>query len=96
MNLGVQYYRAPFPEAEYWESDFKQIREAGLNTVQLWVLWGWVESKSGKFDFSDYDRLVDIAAKNDLQVVLSSIAEIQPLIIYFKLVQKTSDFLYFL
>lgn len=78
MNLGVQYYRAPFPEAEYWESDFKRIRAAGLNTVQLWVLWGWVESKSGKFDFSDYDRLVEIAAKNDLQVVLSSIAEIQP------------------
>lgn len=78
MNIGVQYYRAPFPEQEYWEDDFKRIRASGLNTVQLWVLWAWVESRPGHFDFSDYDRLVEIAAKNDLQVVLSSIAEIQP------------------
>ncbi len=78
MNIGVQYYRAPFPDQEYWEADFKRIRESGLNTVQLWVLWAWVESKPGKFDFSDYDRLMEIAAKNKLQVVLSSIAEIQP------------------
>ncbi len=78
MNLGVQYYRAPFPEREYWEEDFRKIRESGLNTVQLWVLWGWVESRPGEFDFSDYDRLIELAARNGLQVVLSSIAEIQP------------------
>ena len=82
MNTGVQYYRAPFPEMEYWEQDFKNIRNAGLNTVQLWVLWGWVESTPGKFDFSDYDRLVELAEKNNLQVVLSSIAEIQPMWIH--------------
>lgn len=82
MNVGVQYYRAPFPEMEYWEQDFKNIRNAGLNTVQLWVLWGWVESTPGKFDFSDYDRLVELADKNHLQLVLSSIAEIQPLWIF--------------
>lgn len=82
MNIGVQYYRAPFPEMEYWKEDIKNIRNAGLNTLQLWVLWGWVESVPGKFDFSDYDRLIELADKNDLQVVLSSIAEIQPMWIH--------------
>lgn len=82
MNIGVQYYRAPFPEMEYWKEDIKNVRNAGLNTLQLWVLWGWVESASGKFDFSDYDRLVELADKNGLQVVLSSIAEIQPMWIH--------------
>ncbi|MBR0458775.1 MAG: beta-galactosidase [Victivallales bacterium] len=82
MNLGVQYYRAPFPDQEYWENDFRKIRESGLNTVQLWLLWGWIESKPGVFDFSDYDRLVELAEKNGLQVVLSTIAEIQPLWIF--------------
>ena len=82
MNIGVQYYRAPFPEMEYWKEDIKNIRKAGLNTLQLWVLWGWVESTPGKFDFSDYDRLVELADKNGLQVVLSSIAEIQPMWIH--------------
>ena len=78
MNLGVQYYRAPFPNAKYWADDFAKIREAGLNTVQLWVLWGWVEAKPGEFRFDDYDRLVDLAAKNGIGVILSTIAEIQP------------------
>lgn len=33
MNLGIQYYRAPFPESRYWEDDMRRIRDAGLNTV---------------------------------------------------------------
>lgn len=78
MNLGVQYYRPPFPENKYWEEDFKRIRDCGLNTVQLWVIWGWVESKPGEFVFDDYDRLVQLADENGLGVVLSTIAEVQP------------------
>jgi beta-galactosidase len=35
MNLGVQYYCAPFPEQKYWDDDFKKIRDSELNTVQL-------------------------------------------------------------
>ncbi len=82
MLLGVQYYRAPFPNQKYWEEDFRKIKDSGLNAVQLWLLWGWIESKPGFFDFSDYDRLFDLAAKHDLKVVASTIAEIQPLWIF--------------
>jgi len=42
------------------------------------VLWAWVESKPGVFNFDDYDRLAEISARNGLNVVLSTIAEIQP------------------
>ncbi len=78
MNLGVQYYRPPFPEDKYWEKDIAEIKRSGLNTVQLWVLWGWVEPKPDQFIFDDYDRLVKLAEKNGLGVILSAIAEIQP------------------
>lgn len=78
MNLGVQYYRAPFPEQKYWEDDFKKIKDSGLNTVQLWVLWAWVEARPGQFVFDDYDRLMELADKNGLGVILSTIAEIHP------------------
>jgi len=78
MNLGVQYYRAPFPTDRYWENDFARIKDSGLNTVQLWVLWAWVEAKSGTFRYDDYDRLIELAEKHGLGVVLSTIAEIQP------------------
>ena len=82
MQIGVQYYRPPFPEERYWKEDLKNIRAAGLNTLQLWVLWGWVEAKPGSFDFSDYDRLIELANEAGLKVVLSAIAEVQPLWIH--------------
>jgi beta-galactosidase len=78
ITLGVQYYRPPFPDIDYWKDDFERIAGSGLNTVQLWVLWGWVEPSPGEWIFDDYDRLMDLAAKNGLGVVLSAIAEIQP------------------
>ncbi len=78
MNVGVQYYRAPFPESKHWEKDFQSIKDCGLDCVQLWVLWSWVEATPGVFCYDDYDRLIELAAKYKLKVVLSSIAEIQP------------------
>ena len=78
MNLGVQYYRPPFPVQSYWEEDFKQIKASGLDTIQLWVVWAWVEPKPGQFEFGDYDRLVELAAKHGLKVVMSTIAEVHP------------------
>lgn len=78
MNLGVQYYRAPFPDSKYWAEDFAKIKNSGLNTIQLWVLWAWVEPTPGNFRFDDYDRLVELAKQNGLKIVFSTIAEIQP------------------
>lgn len=78
MNLGVQYYRPPFPVSKHWADDFRRIRDSGLDTVQLWLLWGWIESKPGTLVYDDYDRLMELARKNGLGVVLSTIAEIQP------------------
>ena len=78
MNLGTQYYRPQFPNARYWEQDLSRMRDSGLNTVQLWVVWGWVEPKPGEFRFDDYDRLVELAGEKGLGVILSTIAEVQP------------------
>jgi len=78
MHLGAQYYRAPFPESRYWEEDLRRMRDAGLNTVQLWLLWAWIEATPSQYVFDDYDRLLELTAHNGLGVVLSTIAEIQP------------------
>ena len=78
FTLGVQYYRAPFPEQRHWETDIARMKDAGLNTVQLWVMWPWVEAKPGQFVFDDYDRLVELVAKNNLGLVISTIAEVHP------------------
>ena len=78
MILAAQYYRPPFPERRYWKEDLDGMKDAGLNALQLWVLWSWVEPEPGRFDFSDYDELVEEAGKRGLGVVLSSIAELHP------------------
>lgn len=78
IHLGTQYYRPPFPNPRYWETDIRQMADSGLNTIQLWVVWAWVEAEPDKFRFDDYDRLVELAAQNGLDVVLSTIAAIHP------------------
>jgi len=78
MILGTQYYRPPFPDRKYWKDDLSQMRDAGLNTVQFWVCWGWVEPEPGRFVFDDYDELVAEAGRRGLGVVLSTIAAVQP------------------
>lgn len=78
MFIGTQYYRAPFPHQRFWSDDFSRIRDAGIDTVQLWCLWGWVESEPGRYAYDDYDRLVELARQKGLGVVLSTIAEIHP------------------
>ena len=78
MILATQYYRPPFPERRFWEKDLDGIKAFGLNAIQLWVLWSWVEPEPGVFNFEDYDELFEMAKKRDLRVVLSSIGELQP------------------
>ena len=78
LNLGTQYYRPPFPREDRWADDLSRIRDAGLNTIQLWIVWAWVEAQEGQFRYEDYDRLIELANERGLRVVLSTIAEIHP------------------
>jgi beta-galactosidase len=78
INLGPQYYRPPFPVSSFWKEDIQKIKDSGFNCLQLWIMWSWVESKPGKFDFGDYDRIIDYAEASGLNVVLSTIAEVHP------------------
>lgn len=76
--LAVQYYRPSTPDPAHWREDFAAIAASGFDAVQLWVVWGWVESEEGRYDFSDYEELISIAEENGLDVILSTIAEIHP------------------
>lgn len=78
MNFAVQYFRAPFPDREFWEEDMAAIRAAGLDAIQVWVCWAWVEAEPGIFNFDDYDAVIECARRHKLKVVLSTIAEVEP------------------
>lgn len=76
--FGTQYFRPPFPNEFRWRDDIKAISDAGLNAIQLWLVWGWCELEPGKFVFEDYDRLFDLAEEHNLGVVLSTLPEVNP------------------
>ena len=78
MILAAQYYRPPFPEKKHWKDDLSWMRDSGLNALQLWACWGWIEPEPGIFEFDDYDELVFEAKKRGLGVIISTIAEIHP------------------
>ncbi|SNR57270.1 beta-galactosidase [Actinomadura mexicana] len=78
MKLAAQYYRPPFPDQRFWPDDLPLMRESGLDAVYLWACWGWIEPEPGRFEFGDYDELVERASDAGLQVIFNVIGEIQP------------------
>ena len=78
LYVGAQYYRPPFPESKFWQDDIRRMKDSGMNTIQLWVVWAWVEAEAGRYRFEDYDRIVELADRERLSLVLSTIAAIHP------------------
>lgn len=91
---GTQYYRKPTPDSTEWEKDLANMKKMGLKDVKFWVQWRGNHIEEDKFDFSDIDRLMDIAWKNDLRVTLNIIADGAPVWLLKKYpdsVQVTAD-----
>ncbi len=78
MIIGTQYLRPPNPEREVWAEDMAHIRELGLKIVRCWLYWRHVEPTEGEWTWSDYDDFLELAAANDLQVLIQLIPECQP------------------
>lgn len=76
--FGAQYYRAPTPSPENWESDLKNMHELGFTHVKFWVQWRWTHRKENEFYFEDTDRLMDLAHQNGLKVTINVIFDVAP------------------
>ncbi|MEM2174251.1 MAG: beta-galactosidase [Candidatus Micrarchaeia archaeon] len=63
---------------EKWEKDIKTIRETGIKFLRGWVNWGVVESKPGYYNFDEVDRLLNLAEKNNMKVILQVYIEFAP------------------
>lgn len=64
-SAAFHYFRCP---EELWKERFRQIKEAGFNTVETYVPWNWHERSmpaglddTSKFDFSDLKRWLKMA-----------------------------------
>lgn len=58
---GAVYFRKSNPPREDWERDYKTAAELGANTMRHWFMWAVIEVAPGEYDWTDYDRQMDLA-----------------------------------
>lgn len=75
---GAVYFRKTNPPEEAWARDHKTAARVGMNTFRHWVFWGAVEIAPGKFDWADYDQMMDLAHANGIKVILSELVTCAP------------------
>lgn len=47
----------------------KLMKEAGITFVRLDLMWSDIEPRQGQFEFSRYDRIVDLLAENNIGIL---------------------------
>jgi beta-galactosidase len=68
---GAVYFRKSNPPEEDWARDHQTAARIGMNIFRHWFMWSVIEIAPGKYDWSDYDRMMDLAAKNGINVVIA-------------------------
>ncbi|AIQ33891.1 beta-galactosidase [Paenibacillus sp. FSL R5-0345] len=72
FELGVCYYPEHWSES-LWEDDYRRMRELGFTIIRMGEFaWSIFEPAEGEFQFGLFDRAIDLAHKNGLQVVLGT------------------------
>ena len=70
MSIGVYYYPEAWPESQ-WERDIANIKKLGFEYIHLAEFaWAFMEPAEGNYQFGWLDRVIAIAQRNGLKVVL--------------------------
>ncbi|MBS2099795.1 beta-galactosidase [Carboxylicivirga linearis] len=72
MSVGVYYYPEHW-NPEQWERDIKNIADHGFEFIHMAEFaWAMMEPEEGKYDFSWLDKVIDLATKYKLKVILGT------------------------
>ena len=71
--FGAVYFRKSNPPEQDWERDHKTAAQMGVNVFRHWFMWASIETSPGKYDWRDYDRMVELEAQNHIRVVIAEI-----------------------
>ena len=85
LLYGTQYYRAPTPLADEWDGDLGNLERYHLGTIQLRLNWRQYEPREGEYDFSDVDRLMDLAERHGRKVIIKFLLECAPQYVFDRL-----------
>src|SRR5260370_37303754 len=75
---GAVYFRKSNPPEEDWAKDHQNAARIGMNTFRHWFMWSAIEVAPGKYDWRDYDRMMDLPAKNGIKVVIAGLITAPP------------------
>jgi len=78
MPMGIYYYPEHWSPAE-WERDIKQISGLGFEFIHI-AEFAWIEMEpeEGTYNFTWLDRVVELAARYHLKVILGTPTAIMP------------------
>ena len=72
MRVGVDYYPEHW-DSQVWEDDAARMQQVGISIVRLAEFaWSRLEPTEGHFDFEWLDRVIEIMARHDIQVVIGT------------------------
>lgn len=69
LPYGAVYFRKSNPPGEDWQRDYAVAGEDGMNMFRHWFMWGAIETAPGVYDWTDYDRQMDLAAQHGIQTI---------------------------
>ena len=71
--FGAVYFRKSNPPEQDWERDHKLAAQMGVNIMRHWFMWASIENAPGRYDWRDYDRMVELEGQNHIKVVIAEI-----------------------
>ena len=72
FKLGVCYYPEHWPEA-IWQDDIRRMKAHGIGTLRVGEFaWSLFEPREGEFDFSLFDRFLDLAQAEDVKIIFGT------------------------
>ncbi|MCX6628684.1 MAG: beta-galactosidase [Candidatus Solibacter sp.] len=75
---GAVYFRKSNPPEQDWARDHKTAAQTGMNTFRHWFMWSAIETAPDRYDWRDYDRMMDLAAENGIKVVIAEMVTAAP------------------
>jgi beta-galactosidase len=75
---GAVYFRKSNPPEADWERDHKTAAANGMNIFRHWVMWSAVEVAPGRYDWRDYDRMLDLEGRNGIKAILAEMITAAP------------------
>jgi len=76
--FGAVYFRKSNPPEQDWDRDHKTAAQLGVNIFRHWFMWASIENSPGKYDWRDYDRMVELEGQNHIRTVIAELINTAP------------------